>query len=248
MENSAGWIRNKSALRRGNPWALIRTIRPGKDDIVVPRSPAVPGESRSAVHMIRSQDVIHNFFVRELRLQQTPRRGWWCRCISRRTRSGSTKSCAHNCAGWDIRGCSFIRMWCLTRITRLSSEAAGSGGAVSAILRMRSVRLVSENRNSRRLRNEFARAHGWAVDTRRWREPFCTFHPEYIFSADHKVIGIQYFLSAPDGGDRIGVIDADAFYWRGERDFAVRERRADVAGAVSGAGDDARGRSWFSSC
>ena len=47
---------------------MIRTIPPGKDDIVVPTL-TVP-VNREVDLLIRSQDVIHNFYVRELRMQQ----------------------------------------------------------------------------------------------------------------------------------------------------------------------------------
>jgi cytochrome c oxidase subunit 2 len=52
----------------GNPLGLDPNDPSGKDDIVVPTL-TVP-LNRSVELLIRSQDVIHNFFVRELRLQQ----------------------------------------------------------------------------------------------------------------------------------------------------------------------------------
>jgi cytochrome c oxidase subunit II len=52
----------------GNPLGLDANDPAGKDDIVVPTL-TVP-VNREVQLMIRSQDVIHNFFVRELRLQQ----------------------------------------------------------------------------------------------------------------------------------------------------------------------------------
>ena len=65
---------------------------------------------------------------------------------------------------------------------------------------------------------------------------------KYIFSVDHKVIGIQYFLLALTAVvDRDRALAADALSpGVAQRDLAVRERRADVAGAISGAGDHAR--------
>jgi cytochrome c oxidase subunit 2 len=52
----------------GNPLGLDPTDPAGKDDIVVP-TVTVP-VNREVDLQIKSQDVIHNFFVRELRLQQ----------------------------------------------------------------------------------------------------------------------------------------------------------------------------------
>jgi cytochrome c oxidase subunit II len=52
----------------GNPLGLDPSDPAGKDDIVVPTL-TVP-VNREVELLIRSQDVIHNFFVRELRLQQ----------------------------------------------------------------------------------------------------------------------------------------------------------------------------------
>lgn len=52
----------------GNPLGLDPADPAGKDDIVVPTM-TIP-VNRQVELLIRSQDVIHNFFVRELRLQQ----------------------------------------------------------------------------------------------------------------------------------------------------------------------------------
>jgi len=52
----------------GNPLGIDANDPAGKDDIVVPTL-TVP-VNREIELLIRSQDVIHNFFVRELRLQQ----------------------------------------------------------------------------------------------------------------------------------------------------------------------------------
>ncbi|MFZ0882703.1 MAG: cytochrome c oxidase subunit II [Candidatus Acidiferrales bacterium] len=52
----------------GNPLGIDQNDPAGKDDIVVPTL-TVPVNHEVQL-MIRSQDVIHNFFVRELRLQQ----------------------------------------------------------------------------------------------------------------------------------------------------------------------------------
>lgn len=52
----------------GNPLGIDQNDPAGKDDIVVPTL-TVP-VNREVQLMLRSQDVIHNFFVRELRLQQ----------------------------------------------------------------------------------------------------------------------------------------------------------------------------------
>ena len=52
----------------GNPLGLDPNDPAGKDDIVVPTL-TVP-VNREIELLLRSQDVIHNFFVRELRLQQ----------------------------------------------------------------------------------------------------------------------------------------------------------------------------------
>lgn len=52
----------------GNPLGIDANDPAGKDDIVVPTL-TVP-VNRQVELLIRSQDVIHNFFVRELRLQQ----------------------------------------------------------------------------------------------------------------------------------------------------------------------------------
>jgi cytochrome c oxidase subunit 2 len=52
----------------GNPVGIDSNDPAGKDDIVVPTL-TVP-VNRQVELLIRSQDVIHNFFVRELRLQQ----------------------------------------------------------------------------------------------------------------------------------------------------------------------------------
>lgn len=52
----------------GNPLGLDSADPAGKDDIVVPTL-TVPVDHQVEL-LIRSQDVIHNFFVRELRLQQ----------------------------------------------------------------------------------------------------------------------------------------------------------------------------------
>jgi cytochrome c oxidase subunit II len=52
----------------GNPLGIDPNDPAGKDDIVVPTL-TVPVD-REVLLLIRSQDVIHNFFVRELRLQQ----------------------------------------------------------------------------------------------------------------------------------------------------------------------------------
>jgi cytochrome c oxidase subunit II len=52
----------------GNPLGIDPNDPAGKDDIVVPTL-TVP-VNRQVELLIRSQDVIHNFFVRELRLQQ----------------------------------------------------------------------------------------------------------------------------------------------------------------------------------
>ena len=52
----------------GNPLGLDPADPAGKDDIVVPTM-TVPVDHQVEL-LIRSQDVIHNFFVRELRLQQ----------------------------------------------------------------------------------------------------------------------------------------------------------------------------------
>lgn len=52
----------------GNPLGLDPSDPAGKDDIVVPTL-TVP-VNRAVELLIRSQDVIHNFYVRELRLQQ----------------------------------------------------------------------------------------------------------------------------------------------------------------------------------
>jgi len=52
----------------GNPLGVDENDPAGKDDIVVPTL-TVP-VNRQVELLIRSQDVIHNFFVRELRLQQ----------------------------------------------------------------------------------------------------------------------------------------------------------------------------------
>jgi len=52
----------------GNPLGLDPSDRAGSDDIVVPDL-TVP-VNRPVELLLRSQDVVHNFFVRELRLQQ----------------------------------------------------------------------------------------------------------------------------------------------------------------------------------
>lgn len=52
----------------GNPLGIDQNDPAGKDDIVVPTI-TVP-VNRQVQLLIRSQDVIHNFYVRELRLQQ----------------------------------------------------------------------------------------------------------------------------------------------------------------------------------
>jgi cytochrome c oxidase subunit II len=52
----------------GNPLGLDPTDAAGRDDVVVP-SLTVP-VNRPIELLLRSQDVVHNFFVRELRLQQ----------------------------------------------------------------------------------------------------------------------------------------------------------------------------------
>jgi cytochrome c oxidase subunit 2 len=53
----------------GNPLGIDPASPDGKDDIVVAHTLAVP-VGRPVELLIRSQDVIHDFFVRELRLQQ----------------------------------------------------------------------------------------------------------------------------------------------------------------------------------
>ena len=53
----------------GNPLGLDPASPEGRDDIVTSGALAVP-VGRPVELLIRSQDVIHNFFVRELRLQQ----------------------------------------------------------------------------------------------------------------------------------------------------------------------------------
>ena len=82
---------------------------------------------------------------------------------------------------------------------------------------------------------------GGSLCMRRWRSP-AGFIRKYIFSTDHKVIGIQYFLLALTAvvvGIVLSLLMRFHLVWP-QRDFAVRQRRADDAGAVSGAGDHAR--------
>jgi len=59
---------NLVSASTGNPLGLDPNDAAGKDDIVVPVL-TVPA-NRPVELLIRSQDVVHNFFVRELRLQQ----------------------------------------------------------------------------------------------------------------------------------------------------------------------------------
>ena len=65
---------------------------------------------------------------------------------------------------------------------------------------------------------------------------------KYIFSVDHKVIGIQYFLLALTAVFIGMVLSLLMRISPGlaQRHAAVRERRADVARAIPGAGDHAR--------
>ena len=58
----------RSAPPTGNPLGLDPNDPAGRDDIVVPAL-TVP-VNRPIELLLRSQDVVHNFFVRELRLQQ----------------------------------------------------------------------------------------------------------------------------------------------------------------------------------
>ena len=68
MENSDASTRSLVSPATGNPLGLDPNDPAGKDDIVT-SSLTVP-VNRPIELLIRSQDVIHNFFVRELRLQQ----------------------------------------------------------------------------------------------------------------------------------------------------------------------------------
>ncbi len=68
MESSAASTQILISPATGNPLGLDPNDPAGKDDIVT-SSLTVP-VNRPIELLIRSQDVIHNFFVRELRLQQ----------------------------------------------------------------------------------------------------------------------------------------------------------------------------------
>src|ERR1700746_3531520 len=57
----------------GNPLGIDSNDPAGKDDIVVPTL-TVPVNRQVELH-VTSQDVIHNFFVRELRLHEDARSG-----------------------------------------------------------------------------------------------------------------------------------------------------------------------------
>ena len=90
----------------GNPLGIDSNDPAGKDDIVVPTL-TVPVNRQVELH-VTSQDVIHNFFVRELRLQQDAVPGLIVPITSRRKKSGSTKLSARSCAAWAIRACTAI--------------------------------------------------------------------------------------------------------------------------------------------
>ena len=83
----------------GNPVGLDPTDPASKDDIVSPVI-AVP-EGREVELILRSQDVTHAFFVRELRLKRRPSLEWKSICISRRRFPAIMSWSARNFAGWD---------------------------------------------------------------------------------------------------------------------------------------------------
>ncbi len=87
----------------GNPVGLDPTDPTGTDDIVVPTL-TVPVNQEVEL-LLRSQDVIHSFFVRELRLQQDAVPGLVVPVASRLRRSAVTRLFVRNCAAWATPTC-----------------------------------------------------------------------------------------------------------------------------------------------
>jgi len=91
----------------GNPLGLVPDDPAGKDDVVVPVM-AVP-VNREVELLIRSQDVTHSFFVRELRLKQDAVPGMLIRIHFTPTQVGQYEiACAELCGLGHYRMRSFL--------------------------------------------------------------------------------------------------------------------------------------------
>ncbi len=98
---------NLVSASTGNPLGLVPDDPAGKDDVVVPVM-AVP-VNREVELLIRSQDVTHSFFVRELRLKQDAVPGMLIRIHFTPTQVGQYEiACAELCGLGHYRMRSFL--------------------------------------------------------------------------------------------------------------------------------------------
>jgi hypothetical protein len=144
----------------------LNTSDPAAKDDVVTGTMYMPVD-REVDLSLRAVDVIHSFFVPSMRFKQDAVPGLNIHMHFRPTaRSANTKLPAPNCAVWGITRCT---AWCTWSARKT---------------------LTSGWRHGRRRNNKMATAatvHSHAPQG---------FIRKYIFSLDHKVIGIQYFFLA----------------------------------------------------
>ena len=100
----------------GNPIGFDSTDPAAKDDIVSPVA-AVP-VGREVELIIKSQDVIHSFFVRELRLKQDAVPGMEIHMHFTANDPVHTKLFVRSCAAWGITACTARLPSCPKRITK----------------------------------------------------------------------------------------------------------------------------------
>ena len=87
----------------GNPLGVDRNNPDGKDDIMVPRM-AVPVNRQIEV-LLRTKDVIHDFFVPELRIKLDTVPGLIGKLRFKPRRWARTRSPARSCADWATTRC-----------------------------------------------------------------------------------------------------------------------------------------------
>ena len=87
----------------GNPFGLDDKDPAGKDDIVSASLKVPAGKPIKLI--MHSRDVIHNFFVRELRMKQDIVPGMEIPMSFQADTSASTRCPARSCAGWAISRC-----------------------------------------------------------------------------------------------------------------------------------------------
>src|SRR6266481_6111530 len=131
----------------GNPVGLDSTDPTAKDDIVSPVA-AVP-EGREIELILRSQDVTHSFFVRELRLKQDAVPGMEIHIHFTANVPGDYELVCAELCGLDTTGCTAWSLSCPKPIMRSGSRTRKRRTSKARVRSLRSVAIALASRSPR---------------------------------------------------------------------------------------------------